>query len=236
VAQFLPDGRDNSTAPTAVFTVPAGATHVITDVIGVAGLNRWGGIGALLLYADPDRCAAAGSQCSFVAFARTYSPSSPRVGPRISEGTPALAARRGLYGGGRAVFDHVSNDKDDRGYVSVATWVPVAVRAKLTLRDRGKQVVGQSEIELPPFGQRFVPFPGTVSDGQLSVQLVKPPATALFYPLVTMLDAATGEPTHLLATPSKKEAPPDWLAVHPARLPIEGGPPPPAPDRRKGAR
>jgi hypothetical protein len=111
--------------------------------------------------------------------------------------------------------------------------MPAAVRAKLTLRDRGKRVVGEGEVEIPPFGQKLVPFPGTVTDGQLVVQLVKPPATALFYPAVTMVETATGEPTHLLATPSRKEAPPEWLASRPLRLPIAGAAPPAAAARKR---
>jgi len=233
VAQFLPAGRDNSSAPAAEFTLPGGATHLVTDVVGAAGLGRWSGIGALLIYADRDRCASAGIDCVFTAFSRTYNTRAPRTGPRLGEGMPALAARRGMYGGGRAAFEHVSNDGSYRSWVSIATWIPAGVQAKLTLRDRGKRVVGEGEVEIPPFGQKLVPFPGTVTDGQLVVQLVKPPATALFYPAVTMVETATGEPTHLLATPSRKEAPPEWLASRPLRLPIAGAAPPAAAARKR---
>jgi 4-amino-4-deoxy-L-arabinose transferase-like glycosyltransferase len=218
VAQYLPGDRDNSAAPAVEFTLPPGATYLVTDVVGSAGLVRWGVWGALLVYADGSACA--GAPCSFTVFSRTYNTAAPRTGPRIGEGLPALAARRGLYGGGRAVFEHVSNDAAYRSFVSIATWVPAPVHALVTLRGRDKQVVGTSELDLAAFGQKLVPFPGTVTDGQLSVQLVKQPAQALFYPVVTMVETATGEPTHLLATPSRKEAPAEWLAVRPARLPI----------------
>ncbi len=224
VVQFLPGGRDNSSAPTAEFILPGRTTHVVNDALGSTGLARWGGVGALLIYADPGTCAAAGSECAFSAFSRTYNTRARRSGPWIREGLPALAARRGLYGGGRAVFEHVSNDGACRGYVSVATWMPGAAQAKVTLRDRGKVVAGEALVSVPPFGQVFVPFPGTVTDGQLVVNLVGQPATALFYPAVTLVETATGEPTHLLATPSRKEAPMEWLAARPAPLPAAGGP------------
>jgi hypothetical protein len=230
VAQFLPGSRDNSAAPAVEFTLPPGATHLVTDVVGSTGLARWGALGALLVYADESACA--GAPCSFTVFSRTYNAAAPRTGPRIGEGLPALAARRGLYGGGRAMFDHVSNDGAYRSFVTIATWIPTPVHALVTLRNRDKQVVGTSELDLPAFGQKLVRFPGTATDGQLSVQLAKPPAQALFYPVVTMVETATGEPTHLLAPPSKKEAPPEWLAVRPAKLPIAGaGPPAPVPRR-----
>jgi 4-amino-4-deoxy-L-arabinose transferase-like glycosyltransferase len=221
VAQYLPSERDNSSAPAAEFTLPPGVSHLVTDVVGSTGLLRWGARGALLVYAEQSGCGAA--PCSFTVFSRTYNAAAPRTGPRIGEGLPALAARRGLYGGGRAVFDHVSNDGAYHSFVTIATWIPTPVHALVTLRDRDKQVVGTSELDLPAFGQKLVPFPGTVTDGQLSVQLVKQPAQALFYPVVTMVETVTGEPTHLLATPSRKEAPPEWLALRPARLPIEAG-------------
>ena len=102
--------------------------------------------------------------------------------------------------------------------------MPTPVRARLTLRGPDKQEVAVAEVEVPPFGHVFAPFPGRVTGGQLWVQLVKQPARALFYPAVTLVNAATGEPTHLLATPSKKTAPPEWLAVRPRSLPVASEP------------
>jgi 4-amino-4-deoxy-L-arabinose transferase-like glycosyltransferase len=233
VAQFLPEGRDNSAAPSLELTLPPGPAYRVQDVIGAGGLSAWGRSGALLLWTDERTCAEPGGECAFAAFARTYNTHAPRKGPYLNEGMPALAARRGLYGGGIAAFEHVSNDERYRSYLSLATWMPVPARARVTLRDGARQVVGESEFELPPFGQTLVPFPGTVSDGQLLVRLVGQPATALFYPAVTMVETATGEPTHLLGTPSRKEAPAEWLAVRPQRLPL-GPPPRVAPER--GAR
>jgi hypothetical protein len=226
VAQFLPADRDNSAAPTIEFTLPGGVTHGVTDVLGSTGLSHWGGVGALLLYADEKRCPGGGAGCSFAAFSRTYNAGARCAGPCLGEGMPALAARRGRYGGGRAAFEHVSNDGTYRSFVSVATWMPAPAHALVTLVDGAKHVVATSELDIPPFGERFLPFPGTVTDGELWVELVRQPATALFYPAVTMVATATGEPTHLLATPSTKEAPPEWLAPRPQRLPVAGGPPP----------
>ena len=114
----------------------------------------------------------------------------------------------------------MSNDDAVTGYVSVATWIPAPVRARITLRDAEKQEVAAAELDIPAFGHAFAPFPGRVTDGQLTVQLVKPPAKALFYPAVTLVNAATGEPVHLLATPSQKTAPPEWLLARPQRLPV----------------
>ncbi len=224
VAQFLPADRDNSAAPAIEFTLPAGTTYRATDAVGATGFGRWGGFGALLIYADESLCPGGGAGCSFAVFSRTYTTSARRSGPFLGEGMPALAARRGRYGGGRAAFEHVSNDATYRSYVSIATWVPVPVHALVTLVDGAKNVVGKRELDIPPFGQELVPFPGAVTDGRLLVELVKQPETALFYPAVTMVATVTGEPTHLLATPSKKEAPPEWLAARPRRLPVAGGP------------
>jgi 4-amino-4-deoxy-L-arabinose transferase-like glycosyltransferase len=233
VAQYLPRGRDNSTAPAIDFTLPAGASYVVADVVGGAGLAHWGDLGAMLLRADPARCSGDGAPCSFTVFSRTYNSGAARLGPRLGEGLPALAARRGLYGGGRATFEHVSNDAGTRGFVNVVTWIPGPVHATLTLRDGGRTTIGESDVEIPPFGEVFVPFPGSVTDGQLSVQLVKPPANALFYPSVTLVDQTTGEPTHLLASPSRKEAPPEWFSTHPGPLPAAGAVPVPEAPRRR---
>jgi len=235
VAQYLPQGRDNSAAPAASFALPAGGRVVLADVVGAAGLQRWGRLGALLVYADAPAAACGDGACGFTMFSRTYNAGAPRVGPRLGEGLPAIPARSGLYGGGKATFGGVSNDDATTGYVSVATWMPTAIRARLSLRGADKQEVAAAELEIPPFGQMFAPFPGRVTDGQLVVNLVKPPATALFSPVVTLVNAATGEPTHLLATPSKKTAPPEWLAARPGTLPVAGDPQRAAP-AVKGAR
>ena len=220
VAQYLPSGRDNGAAPAATFAVPAGGKVVLADVVAAAGLQRWSRLGALLVYADALGAACDAGGCGFAMFSRTYNTRAPRTGPRLGEGLPAIPARSGLYGGGRATFDGVSNDDATTGYVSIATWIPAPVRARLTLRGPDKREIAATEVDLQPFGHVFAPFPGRTTGGQLAVQLVKPPATALFYPVVTQVNATTGEPTHLLATPSKKTAPPEWLAVRPRRLPV----------------
>lgn len=220
VARYLPQGRDNSDAPAEAFTLPAGAKVVASDVLAATGLGRWGPLGALLVSADESAAGCPGGACTFTVFSRTYNLRAPRVGPRIGEGLPAIPARSGRYPGGRATFEHVANDDATTGYVGIATWMPAAARARLSLRGADKQEVAVSEVEIPPFGFVFAPFPGRVTDGQLWVQLVKPPAQALFYPAVTLVNAATGEPAHLLATPSTKTAPPAWLQVRPHRLPI----------------
>jgi hypothetical protein len=219
VARFLPGGRDNGAAPAEAFTLPPGGKTVVTNVLGTTGLQRWGGTGALVVEGDGGAPACAGEPCGFTVFSRTYNLRAPRLGPRLGEGLPAIPLHRGLYGGGRATFDGVANDDVTTGYVSVATWIPTPVRARLTLRGPDKQEVAAAEVDIPPFGHVFAPFPGRTTGGQLAVQLVKPPAQALFYPAVTLVNAATGEPTHLLATPSKKTAPPEWLAVRPQPLP-----------------
>jgi hypothetical protein len=220
VAQYLPQGRDNSEAPTEAFSLPPGGKVVVTDVLRTTALDRWGSLGALLVYVDEAATGRPAAECGFTVFSRTYNLRAPRVGPRIGEGLPSIPARSGLYGGGRATFERVSNDDATTGLVSIATWMPVAARARLSLRAADKKEVAATEVEIPPFGQMLVPFPGRVTNGQLWVQLVKAPAQALFYPVVTLVNAATLEPTHLLATPSKKTAAPEWLQVHPGRLPI----------------
>lgn len=221
-ARFLPTGRDNGAAPEVEFTLPAAGRAALRDVLAGAGLTRFGSLGALLVYAADPGAGCAGGGCGFTMFSQTYNSRAPRLGPRLGEGLPAIPARSGLYGGGRATFDGVSNDDAVTGWVSVATWIPAPVRARLTLRGPDKREVGASEVDVPPFGHVFAPFPGRTTGGQLAVQLVKPPAQALFYPAVTLIAAATGEPTHLLATPSKKTAPPEWLASRPAPLPAAG--------------
>ena len=224
IARYLPQGRDNSDAPAEAFTLPAGAKVVVKDILAARGLSRWGALGALLVYADEPAAGCPAGACSFTVFSRTYNARAQRLGPRIGEGLPAIPARSGLYPGGRATFDHVANDDATTGFVSIVTWMPTPVRARLTLRGPDKQEVAVAEVEVPPFGHVFAPFPGRVTGGQLWVQLVKQPARALFYPAVTLVNAATGEPTHLLATPSKKTAPPEWLAVRPRSLPVASEP------------
>ena len=220
VAQFLPSGRDNGSAPAEAFTLPAGGRLVVKDVLSATGLRRWGRSGALMIFAPGPSAACGDLPCGFTAFSRTYNARAPRAGTRIGEGLPAIPAASGLYGGGKATFGGVSNDDAVTGYVSVATWIPAPVRARITLRDAEKQEVAAAELDIPAFGHAFAPFPGRVTDGQLTVQLVKPPAKALFYPAVTLVNAATGEPVHLLATPSQKTAPPEWLLARPQRLPV----------------
>jgi hypothetical protein len=220
VAQYLPQGRDNSGAPTDAFSLPPGGTVVTTDVLRTTALDRWGALGALLVYVDEAATSCPTGECGFTVFSRTYNLQAPRVGPRIGEGLPSIPARNGLYGGGRATFDRVSNDDATTGVVSIATWMPAATRARLSLRGADKKEVAVTEVEIPPFGYVYAPFPGRVTNGQLWVQLVKPAPQALFYPVVTLVNAATKEPTHLLATPSKKTAAPEWLQVRPHRLPI----------------
>jgi hypothetical protein len=223
-AHYLPAGRDNTLAPTETFTLPAGRSVIVNDVLAATAMARWGQVGALLLHADAGGPECIPGPCGFTAFSRTYNVVAKRVGPRIGEGVPAIAAENGLYPGGRATFYGVSHDDAVTGYVSVATWIPAAVRVRISLRDVGKREVGASEVDVAPFGQAFAPFPGRTTGGQLWVQLVKPPARAPFYPVVTQVSAATGEPTHLLAVPSPKTAPPEWLAVRPQRLPHSPSP------------
>ena len=232
VAQFLPQGRDNGEAPTITFAVGPGAGVVSHDVLAETGLGRWGEIGALLVYPDPAATPCPAGGCGLSVFSRTYNARAARVGPRLGEGLPAIPAGNGLYPGGRATFEHVANDDATLGYVSIATWMPVAARARLSLRDADRQEVAAAEVALPPFGHVFAPFPGRVTDGQLWVQLVKPPANALFYPAVTLVNRGTREPVHLLAAPAKRVAPPEWLLATSRRLP----PPPDAGGRRPAAR
>jgi hypothetical protein len=217
-ARFLPAGRDNTTAPAEAFTLPGGRSLIVKDVLAATGLLRWGRAGALVLQADAGGPECVAGPCGITVFSRTYNVLAPRAGPRVGEGLPAIPGEHGLYPGGRATFNGVSHDDAVTGYVSVATWIPAAVRARIVLRDAAKREVAATELEVPPFGQVFAPFPGRASGGQLWVQLVKPPAKALFYPVVTQVDAATGEPTHLLAAPSPKTAPPEWLAAAPQPL------------------
>ncbi|MGQ9494713.1 MAG: hypothetical protein ACUVRY_00385 [Thermoanaerobaculaceae bacterium] len=200
VLYFLPSDTDNSDGAAAVdFTLRAGETLNLWDVLGPNGFDVRGQTGALLVAADTEvpGFSCMGNSCDFAVFSRTYT-----LGPlpgEFGQGLPGFPLQLGLDRSVLAYVPQLFNDQDFRTNLGVASasngWVLVGVDLQLP----NGEVVQRDTLWIPPFGHKQWPLQRTVTGATAVFYILSGAQEAMLFPYASVVNEKTGDPTYVEA-------------------------------------
>jgi 4-amino-4-deoxy-L-arabinose transferase-like glycosyltransferase len=197
-AQLLWARRNASGPAQAGVPLPAGGVLVVRDVLALPEFVGAEGVGALLIYALDGGLPCRREDCSLLVWARTYNGSVQAVGWLPGEWLPGVAPELGLRGGKKATFSPITNDSSVRSSVGVASLSVRAVRVRVRVFTPSGELAEESEHEVGSFDHLHTALQAVVAGGRVEVEAVAPARDALLFPYVSLVDQATGAPTHLL--------------------------------------
>jgi Dolichyl-phosphate-mannose-protein mannosyltransferase len=218
-AAFLPTATDNGEAPFVSETVAPDDIFNAPDVLSMPRFAGRGGLGAMLVYAADPTAPCRGESCTFRILARTYNSSAAPAAWRDAEWLPGVPADQAVRPGDLATFGGVSSGEGVRASVGLASWSDEPVRVRVRVLTRGGGVVSDREVAVPAFGHLRLDLAAAVTDGRVEVELVDAPRQSMLVPYVSMVDEATGLPTHRLQDQAPERVPPKgWLPPFPRPL------------------
>lgn len=200
VLYFLPSDFDNSSgAPAVTFTLAAGETLNLWDVLGPNGFNVRGQTGALLVAADTEELGffCTGNFCDFVAFSRTYT-----LGPlpgEFGQGLPGFPVQLGLDWSVLAYVPQLFNDEDFRTNLGVASVTDGWVLLRVELQLPNGQILQRDTIWVPPFGHKQWALNRTVTGATAVFFIESGPEDAMLFPYASVVNERTGDPTYVEA-------------------------------------
>jgi hypothetical protein len=194
VLQFLPTGRSNAgSVPTVTFEILPWETLNLWDVLGPNGFAARGSTGALLVYADTDKVACAGSSCDFAVFSRTYTLNPAGGAGEFGQSVPGFPANLGLDGTVIAYLPQLSDDADFRTNLGVASWTNAMVRVRVDLQNAAGEVIDRRDHWVPPYGHVQWRLEKGVTGGTAAVYIMDGPSDAMVYPYASVVNWATGD-------------------------------------------
>lgn len=202
-AAWLPSGHDNSHAPETTFTVPAGGSLALGDVVR----NTFGasGIGAIRLRTGPNILIAS----------RTYNDSPAGTFGQFIRGRPVTAA---IGAGGQAVLAGLVRNADFRTDIGVANVSDSSATVTIDLHGADGTLLASRPVTLPPWGStqvtRIFSKEGITTVDAAFAVVRNGSDTAAVQAYASVIDEDTGDPTYI--TPAQwpiLPGEPLWIAA-----------------------
>ncbi len=199
---FLPAGGDNSAAPQEFFTVPAGASLELQDVVSSA-LHREGA-GALRLRTSGQ----------IVVASRTYNTAASGTFGQFIAGVPETLA---IAPNENVVLAGLESSADFRTNIGVASAGAANATVTVELHGSSGALLATRDISVPPYGWSQVTdiFTeqglGTVPDAYAVVRNAS--ATAHVEVYASIVDAHTGDPTYVSPEAAVGTSLTAWIAA-----------------------
>ncbi len=199
---FLVAGTDNTNAPQTFFTVPAGTSLELADVVSTSLGSD--GAGALRIRADGE----------LVVASRTYNTASAGTYGQFIAG---YLEETSLQPGEEAVLAGLESNSAFRTNVGVANASGFSAAAEVDLFDTAGALLATKPLSIPPYGwvqvtdifnERGL---GTVDDGYAVVRNTSAQAFVLTY--ASIVDARTGDPTYVAPVTALTAGTTGWLAA-----------------------